>query len=406
MKFRKLLNLKSAKGGESLEFKRYLSKQTTRFEEYIRAAKEYPTKIGQTNYMFFKPFDSTPGNPSYYYLMFDFLSLLKAMQIPFHGAILEVGSGPGWITEILMSLGFEVDAIEPSEDFIQIAQERLRRHIEHHQIKHPSRVTFHATTLEECDLPDESFDAILFYAAMHHIVDEDKGVAQCMRLLKPGGIVGISEAAWKPGDKELEAAIELEMATYHTLENPFTTAYLDHLFMKHGFSEVKRFYQVNGLFEASMGELPIRKVAETRPETHNIIIARRKFSDHPTTANASPKAHAQITLLKSEFNADTHRISVTIKLINDGEVTWLRENYSRGTVHVALYKGKVTGENFIEADERIILPKTILPKEEITMSCVFPISTPESGEWLIDLVNEGFYFFSLEGTKPASFVLD
>ena len=74
--------------------------------------------------MYFKPFDDQPTNASYYYHMFDILSLLQAMQIPYRGKILEVGSGPGWLTEILMSLGFEVDAIEPSEDFIRVAQER------------------------------------------------------------------------------------------------------------------------------------------------------------------------------------------------------------------------------------------------------------------------------------------
>ena len=35
------------------------------------------------------------------------------------GRVLEVGSGPGWVTEMLMGLGFEVDAVEPSASMIR-----------------------------------------------------------------------------------------------------------------------------------------------------------------------------------------------------------------------------------------------------------------------------------------------
>jgi SAM-dependent methyltransferase len=392
---------------EDTKFERYLSKQIARFDDYIQAAKDYPKKIGIVSYMFFKPFDDQPGNASYYYHMFDILSLLQAMQIPYQGRILEVGSGPGWITEILISLGFEVDAIEPSEDFIEVAQQRLQKHIEHHHIAHPPRVIFHNTTLEECDLPDESFDAILFYAALHHIIDEDKGIAQCLRLLRPGGKVGISESAWIPGDKQLESAIEEEMAKYHTLENPFTATYLDQILVKHGFSEVNRFYQVNGLFDASMGDAPLRSVATCRPETHNIVIARKQSSQHPTTAQALVKAHAQITILNADFNFSTRQLSVRLKLVNDGEVTWLHEQYSRGWVNVACYRGNLAGADFVEAGSRTRLPSTIMPKEEITLNCVFPLPELDdlSGTWNIDLVNEGFYFFGISGTEPATFVL-
>ncbi len=385
------------------QFKRYLSGQNTHFDEYVRAAKEYPQKTGLEQYMYFKPFDDLPGNTSFYDLMFDVLNLLKAMEIPPMGTVLEVGCGSGWITEILMSLGFAVDAIEPSDEFIRVAQQRLQSHIAHHHIPQAPRVTFHNTTLEETDLPDNSVDAIIFYAALHHIIDEEKGIAQCMRLLRPGGVVGISELAWIPGDKQLESAIETEMAQYHTLENPFTPEYLDQLLKSHNFSEITRYYQVNGLFDESMGSYPLKSVAVGRPETHNIVIARKGISGYPTTQTPDRKAHAQIRVENWAFDREQRQLSVRIYLFNDGEVAWLHRHASnKGWVSIALYRGELGQENYVEAQGRWQLSKPVLPNESLIVGCLFrlPFDAPVEGHWYVDLVNEGFYFFSLEGTKP------
>src|SRR5437588_498629 len=82
---------------------------------------------------------------------------------------------------------------EPCEDMIRLANERVHSFFEHHRIKDRPQVAFHCCTLEECALPDSSFDAVFFHAALHHVIDEEQGLAQCFRVLKPGGVLGVSE---------------------------------------------------------------------------------------------------------------------------------------------------------------------------------------------------------------------
>ena len=150
-----------------------------------------------------KPYVRKPGNNEFYDELYQVMNLLRAMEIPYGGKVLEVGSGPGWVTEILVALGCEVHALEPSGEMIDIARARMVRAIEHWQLQNPPPFEFFCQTLEECNLPENEneneYDGVFFHAALHYIIGEKVGLSQCYRLLKLGGVLGASEAAWEPG---------------------------------------------------------------------------------------------------------------------------------------------------------------------------------------------------------------
>src|SRR5437868_12490790 len=106
--------------------KRFLSKEPRRYETFVRAANDYVSNLteGEFDNLYMKPYDHLPGNTTYFEVMYEFLNLLKAMDLPPRGRILEVGCGPGWITEILVGLGFTVDALEPSDAMLRVAADR------------------------------------------------------------------------------------------------------------------------------------------------------------------------------------------------------------------------------------------------------------------------------------------
>lgn len=54
------------------------------------------------------------------------------------------------------------------------------------------------------------------------------------------------EGAWQPGARAMEQALIAEMASFGTLENPFTQAYLDEVLKTAGFVEIRRYGGVNG----------------------------------------------------------------------------------------------------------------------------------------------------------------
>src|ERR1700720_2632979 len=89
--------------GERPRHRRYLSDQPERMESYLRAAREYVARLPDENraWLYRKPFDVSTGHPAFFDEMYGIMNLLRAMAITPRGRVLEVGSGPGWGTEIL-----------------------------------------------------------------------------------------------------------------------------------------------------------------------------------------------------------------------------------------------------------------------------------------------------------------
>src|SRR5262249_5459690 len=156
-----------------------------------------------------------------------------------------------------------------------IAQERIAARMEQLRRKNASRIAFHCETLEESKLPGNHYDAVFFHAALHHVIDEEKGFSQCYRMLRPGGVLGVNEAAWIPGDRSVEGPLEEEMARCGTLENPFTREYLDYLLAKHGFVDVQRYHGINGLIPVELGDQTVRDLARLPGAGSNTLTARK-----------------------------------------------------------------------------------------------------------------------------------
>jgi ubiquinone/menaquinone biosynthesis C-methylase UbiE len=385
------------------QHKRFLSNKDKNFSKYLLSAKNYFSKFdaNEKNFMYIKPLDLTPGNQAFYADMYSFLNLLEVMNIRPGGRVLEVGCGPGWGTELLVGAGFTVDALEPNEDFIQIASTRVASFTAHHHLS-PARVNFHCATLEECTLQTGAFDGIFFYAALHHIIDEERGLAQCYRLLQPGGVLGVCEAAWVPGDIELERKLEQEMARFGTLENPFTSAYLDDLLRRYGFSQIVRYHQVNGLFPVGMESARLVDIARAPADGQNTLTAIKPISPGPTTEDAQRQTLAKISLIEKNFDRQSHRLVLKVRLLNQGETIWLHRPAQSGWVTLALRQGLPGSEHFREAAQRIHLPADVDRGAEMELVASFslPAGVASSG-WTLDLVNEGFFWFSARGTRAV-----
>ena len=135
------MNATPAAPGAPPRHKRFLSDQHERYLGYIQAAKTYLKQIGgaSDDWLFLKPY-RTQDHREFFTLTYNVLNLIEVMAVPPQGRILEVGSGAGWLTEILMGLGYEVFALEPCEDMIAAARERLAGFIQHHRYRNPPKV--------------------------------------------------------------------------------------------------------------------------------------------------------------------------------------------------------------------------------------------------------------------------
>ncbi len=91
------------------------------------------------------------------------------------GRVLEVGCGDGTMLSRLADLGWSVEGQEVDPISATIAAK--------------ANITIHLGSLVSLNLPEASYDAIVMNHVIEHVHDPVKLLAECQRLLKPGGIL-------------------------------------------------------------------------------------------------------------------------------------------------------------------------------------------------------------------------
>ncbi len=89
--------------------------------------------------------------------------------------LLDVGCSSGAFVWIAQRMGFRAEGAEPAEKPAKAGRER--------------GLTIHSGFLEELRLADSSFDAITLFEVIEHLDKPIALLAECHRLLKPGGIL-------------------------------------------------------------------------------------------------------------------------------------------------------------------------------------------------------------------------
>ncbi len=96
---------------------------------------------------------------------------LKAQE---RARLLDIGCGNGQFLSRMRELGWEVVGVEPDPEAVRIAREQFGLKV-------------FKGSLEQVELPQNSFDAITMKHVMEHVPDPIGALAKCHRLLKPEG---------------------------------------------------------------------------------------------------------------------------------------------------------------------------------------------------------------------------
>jgi SAM-dependent methyltransferase len=94
--------------------------------------------------------------------------------------LLEVGCGQGELTTALAIAGYDVLGVDPAA---------------------PQGEHFRRITLEDIDLSEGPFDAVIASHSLHHIRDLDHAVERIAALLRPGGLLVLDEHGWDLADE-------------------------------------------------------------------------------------------------------------------------------------------------------------------------------------------------------------
>ncbi len=116
--------------------------------------------------------------------------------------ILDVGSGPGFYTELLLANlpKIHITALEVDNNLMSIAKDRLCKYSN-------SRVSFKESSIINSGLEPNSYDFIICRFVFQHLDDPILAAKEIYKLLKPGGIVAIIDS-----DRGLWGVSDLDIA--------------------------------------------------------------------------------------------------------------------------------------------------------------------------------------------------
>jgi SAM-dependent methyltransferase len=155
-------------------------------------------------------------------------------------SLLDCGCGPGTI-----SLGL-AEAVAPGRVVgVDLNAGQIEGASKLAQDRGMTNLGFEAASVYQLPFPDHSFDAVFSHALFEHLGEPQAALQEIRRVLRPGGIVGLSSPDWSgnliaPRDPEVERAIEVFKAIQQRNGgDPYVGRELGRLLQEAGFSRVR-----------------------------------------------------------------------------------------------------------------------------------------------------------------------
>jgi len=120
--------------------------------------------------------------------------------------VLDAACGSGYGTAYLLENGMacQVFGVDLSEDAVRYAEDRYGQH----------KISFVCADVASLPFPNEFFDIVVSFETIEHLVDRTRYLAECKRVLKPGGLFICSS----PNKKVYSPYSEKPLNSFHTVE--------------------------------------------------------------------------------------------------------------------------------------------------------------------------------------------
>ena len=372
--------------------------------DYDRGHREYVQQIpeGERLWLRTKPFSAPPSFELAACLR-TFAHVVDHLGLGLRAQVLDVGCGPGWMSEFLARCGYWVTGIDISEDMVEIARLRVSRIPEQVGDGVDPFAEFHAMPVREMPWTDR-FDAAILYDTMHHFDDELETLRVILRTLVPGGMIYIREGARPEQGSEGEQALIEEMRMRETLESPFDPRYLLEVVRDAGFVDVRRLLELDELVDVRDNRQPIRGIGRflryrAGRGDINTVVARKPLGLEVRTDVINFAARIE-ALGDWEESSGTGEKLIWVEVTNEGRAFWPMAQafpYPSGVVTVGPYAIDEAGQR-VELG-RAMLPHGVSPGASARV-LVRVASEAARSEVRIDLVREGLAWFSELGSQP------
>lgn len=112
---------------------------------------------------------------------------LKACPEPFRGEVLEVGAGSGWTTQRILETFPQVELTALDKDL------RVTKCLASLQRIYGRRLEVVCADVLDLPFDRHVFDIIIAVNALHHFDDVRGSLQQLLRVLRPGGLLGVAD---------------------------------------------------------------------------------------------------------------------------------------------------------------------------------------------------------------------
>lgn len=143
----------------------------------------------------------------------DFRVLIEKLNLHPGAWVLDIGTGPCWSSRLLAQKGFNVIALDVNEaNYYGLKTSDIL--FEAHNVFF-ERILESMTNLP---LKNGVLDAITFNASFHHTPDMTKTLAECHRVLKPGGVIAmVNEEFASVRQRVFNNGSETDTGSHHTV---------------------------------------------------------------------------------------------------------------------------------------------------------------------------------------------
>jgi len=134
--------------------------------------------------------------------------------VPSGAKVLEVASGPGYLSIELARLGFQVTALDISNTFVAIAQDNARR----------AGLEFDVQQGDVARIPfdTDSFELIVCQAAFKNFSEPLRALNEMHRVLRPGGTAVIQDLSKDASASEIDREVrQMQLSPFNTFTTKF-----------------------------------------------------------------------------------------------------------------------------------------------------------------------------------------
>ncbi len=111
-------------------------------------------------------------------------SAIAKANLPANPTVADIGTGTGFVAAGLAPHVTRVYGFDANEEMLEVARKNLAGY---------SNVEFKQSTGDHLPMPDQSVEGAFANMYLHHAPEPDKAIKEMVRILKPGGVLCITD---------------------------------------------------------------------------------------------------------------------------------------------------------------------------------------------------------------------